>query len=135
MAEIEHKGKIIAINKNILIVAFGRNESCNDCQIKHSCSLHDIKVQTIELWTENPENYNISQEVSVIVSLEAGIVAVTFAYIIPLFIMLAVLFGIWFYTKNEAYAGIISLLALLPYYAIIYLFNKKLKNGMEIRIR
>lgn len=63
-----------------------------------------------------------------------GLFAVLIAFVIPFLLIFISLIVLRNYTPNEAISGSISLGLLIPYYIILSLFNKKLKNKMRFSV-
>jgi sigma-E factor negative regulatory protein RseC len=63
-----------------------------------------------------------------------GLFAVLIAFIIPFLLILFSLFILRSYTSNEALSGTIALGVLVPYFIILSLFNKKLKNKLKFTV-
>jgi sigma-E factor negative regulatory protein RseC len=56
------------------------------------------------------------------------------AYLIPIVLLLAVLFVCLGLGMNEGLAALISIVALVPYYIVLYLKRDKLKQKFEYNI-
>jgi sigma-E factor negative regulatory protein RseC len=60
--------------------------------------------------------------------------AAVLAYLIPILLLLAVLFVCLGLGLNEGIAALISIVALVPYYIVLYLKRDKLKQKFEYNI-
>jgi sigma-E factor negative regulatory protein RseC len=56
-------------------------------------------------------------------------------YIVPFLLMIAVLMGVLFISGSEGLAGLLAILVLAPYYWILYLYRKRLKNTFSLTIK
>jgi sigma-E factor negative regulatory protein RseC len=57
------------------------------------------------------------------------------AYILPFFVILIALIICTIIGLSEALAGIISILTLIPYFTLLYLFKNKLKKEFSFSIK
>ena len=60
--------------------------------------------------------------------------AAILAYLIPIVLLLAVLFVCLGLGMNEGLAALVSIVALVPYYIVLYLKRDKLKQKFEYNI-
>ena len=74
------------------------------------------------------------QKVNVSMSIGQGNKAAVLAYLIPIILLLAVLFISLGLGVDEGPAALISIVALIPYYIVLYLQRDKLKKRFEYTI-
>ena len=74
------------------------------------------------------------QRVNVRMAIGQGNKAAVLAYLIPIILLLAVLFVCLGLGLNEGLSALISIIALTPYYIVLYLRRDKLKQKFEYRI-
>jgi sigma-E factor negative regulatory protein RseC len=60
--------------------------------------------------------------------------AAVLAYLIPIVLLLAVLFVCLGLGMNEGLAALVSIIALIPYYIVLYLRRDKLKQKFDYTI-
>ena len=77
------------------------------------------------------QTFTLLQKVNVTMTIGQGNKAAVLAYLIPILLLLAVLFVCLGLGINEGLSALISIIALIPYYAILYSRREKLKNQFE----
>ena len=132
--KIEHSGIITLINENIIQVSIIQKSACSGCHAKGVCTSADMDDKVIEV-KRTDNSYKIGDEVMLTGQSSMGLLAVLLAFVIPFLLILLSLFVLGLYTDNEAISGTASLMVLIPYYIILSLFNKKLKNKFQFFIR
>lgn len=130
---IEQKGIIEGIKENRIKIRFHPLSVCTSCQTKSLCNLKVNKSDIIDL-VDKSGNYSVGDEVNLIIKKSLGFAALFLGYILPLIIVL--LFLVFFLSVgyNEIFAGLGSLLLLAPYYFILYLARKNIRNRFKITI-
>lgn len=161
---IKHDGIIIALNEDgTALVRIVQTSACAACKAKAMCASAESaekemrvvllgengKVKTENNSTQsyttlhNPtQPYQVGDEVEVMVQQKMGWKAVILAYLLPFFVMLAVMFignGLLAMgdgatgllgdeAKREAVLGTIALCAMAVYYIVLGLFKSKLQK-------
>ena len=82
----------------------------------------------------NPEKYSIGEKVKIVIKESLGMKAVFLAYFLPFILIMTSLFIFVPVLKNEIKAGILSLLVLLPYYLMIYIYRGRIKKEINFTI-
>ena len=131
---IEHTGVISGIRDKLIQVTIVQQEACEACEAKGSCAVADKKEKLIELECDS-KGFKTGDEVLVYANQSIGFLAILYAFVIPFMLILLILFIMSFFSPNEFVAGGVSVLALLPYYVILSLFEKKLKRKFRFQIR
>lgn len=96
--------------------------------------MSDMKEKNVEVSLNPGSQYTIGDIVTVVLARSLGTKAVLLAYFIPFVVMISTLFLVWGLSGNEAISGLAALGILAPYYLILSLFKKKLKNQYEFRL-
>lgn len=131
---IQHQGIVKSIDSDKIEVMFVSLSACASCHAKGVCSVSDIKEK--EVFVKNTgELYNLGEQVLVELEQSLGFKAVWFAYILPFFVVLSILVLFTALKFSELKAGIISLLSLIPYYFVLYLFKNKLSKTYSFKIK
>ena len=133
-SQITHDGFIDSINKDIINVRIITHAGCVSCSAKSSCSVSEIEEKIVEVRNTGLTNFKVGDAVVVALNQNQGFVAVFIGYILPFFVLLFTLIFILSLTDNEGLAGLISLSMLIPYYLIVYLFRKQIRNRFSFRI-
>lgn len=133
--EISHKGRITEITAEVTTVEIVSESACASCHAKGLCSLGDSKVKTVQVPTRGWDNYQVGDEVEVLLQASMGHKAVWLAYVIPLVIMVAVLIILTETGVHELVSGLSAIASIGVYYFVLWLFRDKLKNEYIFNIR
>ena len=156
---IKHDGIIIALNEDgTALVRIVQTSACSACKAKAMCASAESaeKEMTAVLLSDNGRpvgygvldadkpllEYKVGDEVEVMVQQKMGWKAVVLAYLLPFFVMLAVMFignGLLAIgdgatgllgdeAKREAVLGTVALCAMAVYYLVLGLFKDKLQK-------
>ena len=143
---INHDGIIIALNEDgTALVRIVQTSACAACKAKAMCASAESieKEMPVTLLSDNGRpvgygvldadkpllEYNVGDTVEVMVQQKMGWKAVVLAYLLPFFVMLAVLFignAIW--VVREEVLGTVALCALALYYLVLGMFKDKLQK-------
>jgi len=132
--KIEHTGIVTHIDGTKIQVQIVQLSACSSCHAKGACSASDKDEKFIDVETTDT-TYKIGDQVQLIGESSMGLFAVLIAFIIPFLLILISLLILRSYTTNEALSGIIALGVLVPYFIILSLFNKKLKNKLRFTVQ
>lgn len=131
--KIEHSGIITAIENGNIKVQIIQVSACSSCHAKGACSASDMEEKTIDI-VSNDKSLKTGDMVMISGKSSMGFLAVFLAFVIPFILILVMLFVTRNFIANEAVSGTISLSVLVPYYIILSLFNKKLKDKFQFQI-
>jgi sigma-E factor negative regulatory protein RseC len=132
--EIEHSGIIESINGQQMRVQIVQMSACSSCHAKGACSAADMDEKYIDV-ESNDIDLKVGDAVNIYGQSSMGLFAVLLAFVLPFILILLSLIVANNFTKNEGIAGTISLAVLIPYFAILSLFNNKLKRKLKFYIR
>ena len=130
---IEHTGIITLIEGAKMKVQIAQLSACSSCHAKGACSASDAEEKIIDVECID-STLKVGDLVQLTGEASMGLYAVFIAFVIPFLLILLSLFIFKQYAVNEALAGTISLGILAPYYLVLSLFNKKLKNKLKFTI-
>ena len=155
---IKHDGIIIALNEDgTALVRIVQTSACAACKAKAMCASAESaeKEMTVVLLGENgkvniennsthsyttlhnsTQSYKVGDTVEVMVQQKMGWKAVVLAYLLPFFVMLAVMFignAIW--TVREEILGTVALCAMALYYLLLGMFKDKLQKEFSFTAR
>ncbi len=131
---IEHQGIIVQISDSIIKVKVERTSACASCHSKGACSLTETEDRIIDI-TSNSKDFSIGEEVVVSLSPKSGLLSLMLGYILPLIVFLSSLATASLFLKSEIIIGIYSILAIITYYFILSLLNKKINKALNIQIK
>ena len=155
---IKHDGIIIALNGDgTALVRIVQTSACAACKAKAMCASAESaeKEMTVVLLGENgkvktennstqsyttlhdsTQSYHVGDTVEVIVQQKMGWKAVVLAYLLPFFVMLAVmLIGNAIWTVREEILGTVALCAMALYYLVLGMFKDKLQKEFSFTAR
>ena len=162
---IKHDGIIIALNEDgTALVRIVQTSACAACKAKAMCASAESaeKEMTVVLLNQEPrtknqdasattdqtkvtslgslllapEAYKVGDTVEVMVQQKMGWKAVVLAYLLPFFVMLAVMFignAIW--TVREEILGTVALCAMALYYLLLGMYKDKLQKEFSFTAR
>ena len=150
---IKHDGIIIALNEDgTALVRIVQTSACSACKAKAMCASAESaeKEMRVTLLMDNGRpagygvldadkpllEYKVGDEVEVMVQQKMGWKAVVLAYLLPFFIMLAVmLIGNAIWAVREEILGTAALCAMALYYLVLGIFKDKLQKEFSFTAR
>ncbi|MBO6237472.1 MAG: SoxR reducing system RseC family protein [Bacteroidales bacterium] len=134
-SEISHRGRIVSITPEVTTVQIVSESACSACHAKGLCSLGDSTVKEVELPTRGWDNYQVGDEVSVVLQASMGHKAVWLAYVLPLVLMAAALLVTLSAGGSELLAGGVAIAAVALWYAVLWLLRDWLRNEYIFNIK
>ncbi len=129
------EGIVRAIHGEEVEVKITISSACRDCHAKSICIPSDQKQETILAKSLYGETFDPGEAVQLVLRSSAGTKAVVIAYLIPLLVLIAALFGSYAITRNELASTGICLLFLLAYYLILRQQRKKIDNQFHFFVK
>ena len=131
---IKHRGIVEKIEGSHVVVRIVQTSACSACSAKGLCNASESKEKQIDVYEVNP-SYRIGEEVVLCGSTSMGMRAVLLAFGIPVLLLLAALFVTMRVTDGDALlSSIVALLAVIPYYLVIYLMKDKMNKTFSFVI-
>ena len=131
---IKHRGIVEKIEGSHVVVRIVQTSACSACSAKGLCNASESKEKQIDVYEVNP-SYRIGEEVVLCGSTSMGMRAVLLAFGIPVLLLLAALFVTMRVTDGDALlSSIVALLAVIPYYLVIYLMKNKMNKTFSFVI-
>lgn len=131
---IEHSGIIQSMKNGYARVLINQESACAGCHVRSACLTFDKGEKIIDV-PYRGGRFGPGDRVTVTGSISIGRKAVLFAFIFPFLVLFLALIATYALTHNEALSGIVALLMLIPYYAILYLFRNKMKKQLTFHIK
>lgn len=135
MKEISHIGKIVDINPQFTTVEIISQSACSACHASGLCGMSEYTKKAIQVPTDPYTEYNIGDEVEVLLKQSMGVKAVWISYAIPLIILMILVLSLSQFLKNELWIGLISIAGVAFYYLCVYLFRDKLAQDYVFYIK
>ena len=134
MQEISHKAKIVQINAGSVEAEIEVKSACAQCALQKACQMHETSQRTIIIPVEQGKSYRIGEVVEVSISLDEGMLAAFYAYVLPLILVLLTLFISLINGASEIISGICSIIVLIPYYFGVFLKKKFFARKLNFKI-
>ncbi len=132
---IKHQGVVEELNGTHVVVRIVQTSACSACSIKGHCNASESKDKWIDVYNVREGMYKKGEEVTVCGTTRMGMQAVILAFGVPfLVVMLALVVSLQVTGGNEWLSALIALVALLPYYVMVYLYRKKLTKRFSFYI-
>lgn len=132
---IKHRGIVENINGSHIQVRILQTSACSACSVKGHCHASESKEKLIDVFDSKASSYRKGEEVMLCGATSMGMQAVFWAFGVPFLVLLITLFVAMRLTDgDELQSALIALLALLPYYLIIYICRSKLSKKFSFTI-
>ena len=147
---IKHDGIIIALNGDgTALVRIVQTSACAACKAKAMCASAESAEKEMTVMLLGDGQWAVGDSVEVMVQQKMGWKAVVLAYLLPFFVMLAVMFignGLLAMgdgatgllgdeAKREAVLGTVALCAMALYYLVLGIFKDKLQKEFSFTAR
>ena len=124
---ISHSGIVEKVDGHTVFVRIAQQAACSGCHARQACMASDKREKIIETVDESRQ-YAIHDAVVISARSAVGLWAVFIAFVLPLLLAVAVVVFSLHVSGNEAVGALAGLFALIPYYAVVYLFRDRLKK-------
>ena len=131
---ISHEGIVTKITDDVLEIKILAQSACAACHAKSACGMGEQAEKILTVPRPKNKEFALNQKVSVKMAIGQGNKAAVLAYLLPVILLLAVLFVCLGLGLSEGLSALISFLALIPYYMVLYLRRDKLKQKFEYTI-
>ena len=131
---ISHEGIVTKIIDDELEIKILAQSACAACHAKSACGMGEQAEKILTVPRPKGKEFTLMQKVNVKMSIGQGNKAAILAYLIPIILLLAVLFVCLGLGFGEGLSALISIVALIPYYIVLYLRRDKLKQKFEYTI-
>ena len=128
---ISHEGIITKITDDELEIKIVSQSACAACHAKSACTMGDQAEKILTVPRPEGREFHLLQKVNVVMAVGQGNKAAVLAYLLPIVLLLAVLFVCLGLGLGEGLSALIGILALVPYYLVLYLRRDKLKKRFE----
>ena len=125
---ISHEGIVTKITDDELEIKILAQSACAAGHAKSACGMGEQAEKILTVPRPKGQDFALNQKVNVKMAIGQGNKAAVLAYLIPILLLLAVLFVCLGLGLNEGLSALIAIVALIPYYIILYLKREKLKK-------
>ena len=131
---ISHEGVVTKITDDELEIKILAQSACAACHAKSACGMGEQAEKILTVPRPKGQEFHLMQKVNVKMAINQGNKAAVLAYLIPIVLLLAVLFACLGLGLSEGLSALLGIVALIPYYIILYLRRDKLKEKFEYSI-
>ena len=133
MGVIRHSGRVIEVTGDKVVVEIINKSACAACHARGACSVSDMKAKDVEVKVARPEDYQVGEQVNVLMNVSSGYLSVLLSYVFPLAILMILLLSLS-ESLSELVLSLVIIGAVSLYYFLIYLLRDKWsrKIGFEI---
>ena len=131
---ITHSGVVDSVEDGCVHVRIVQTSACAACKVASYCNASESKEKMIDVFCDSVAEYKIGQQVTVSTSGQVAAKALLWAFGIPFALLMVVLVLVLLLTGNEGWAALGALVALVPYYIILWLLRDKMREQLAFRI-
>ncbi len=132
---IEHTGVVERVEGRKATVRILQASACSACQAAKLCRSSESREKLVDVWLQPSQHFAAGQSVEIVGTTSQSLWAVLWAYALPLLILLVALFGFSSVLQNEGLAALLSLLLLLPYFFMLYVFRDRISRKLSFKIK
>lgn len=133
--EITHIGTVSSITEGVIHIRVEANSACAGCHAKGSCTMSETTEKIVQVNQDNYSGLCVGEQVTVVITREAGVFAVLTAYIIPVALIVLALWGFAELGYNELITFSLMIAIVSIYFIILYLLRKKIVKRINIKIK
>ena len=131
---IHHDARIVCIDGNRVELQMMQQSACASCDAAGLCHSHESKMRTLVVNVPDGSAFKEGDQVWLHTEVRLGMQASVLAYVVPLFMVVAVLAGCSMAGVSEGISAVASLLVLAVYFAGLYAMRGRLSRKFEIKI-
>ena len=131
---ITHSGVVDSVEDGCVHVRIVQTSACAACKVASYCNASESKEKMIDVYCDNVAAYKVGQQVTVSTSGQVAAKALLWAFGVPFVLLMVVLVLVLLLTGNEGWAALGALVALVPYYIILWLLRDKMREQLAFRI-
>ena len=131
---IRHCGIVERVEDGCVHVRIVQTSACSACKVASYCNAAESKEKIIDVFCNSVAEYSVGQQVVVSTSGQVAAKALLWAFGVPFVLLMTVLVLVLLLTGNEGWAALSALVALIPYYIILWLFRDKMREQLAFQI-
>lgn len=132
---IRHDGIIDSIDEDCIHVRILQTSACAACKVAGYCNAAEAKEKVVDVFCDGvAKQLTVGQQVVVSTSGDVAARALLWAFGFPFLILVVVLVLVLWLTGREGVAALCGLLALLPYYGILFLLRHRMRRELAFSI-
>ena len=131
--KISHEGVVDAIEAGHMTVRILQTSACAACGAKKLCRSAESREKLIDVYDAEAMSYAVGQQVVVVGLSSMGMKAVRLAFLLPLVLFVAVMFGVAS-VATETVAAISALATVAVYYVVLSFFRSRLQREFSFSV-
>ena len=132
--KIKHSGVVENILGDSVQVRIVQTSACAACKVAGYCNASESKEKLVDIYHADTRNLRVGDVVTVTASTQAAAQALLLGFGLPFVVLVAVLIVVLLITGNEGAAALSGLGALVPYYAVLFLFRNRIRDKLSFSI-
>ena len=133
--KISHSGIIESISDGCVKVRILQTSACAACKVASHCNAAESKVKIVDVMdVTDTSSLKVGDEVIVSASRHVANRALLLGFGFPFLILVGVLVVVLWLTSNEGIAAISGLIALAPYYGVLFLFRNRIRQRLSFTL-
>ncbi len=130
-SKISHSGIIESVTEECVKVRILQTSACAACKVAGYCNASESKEKIVDVYNVTDiSSLKVGDNVVVSASRDVAGRALLLGFGVPFIILVCVLIIALQLTTNEGIAALTAIGALVPYYAILYLFRNYIRQQM-----
>jgi positive regulator of sigma E activity len=129
----EQKGIIESVDNYRITVRIDRGSACGHCSAQGLCNLAQSAEQIIEI-SDSTQSFTVGEPVQVTMSRSMGSKAILLGYFVPFILLITTLLIASAFKLPDWISGLVSILILIPYFTILYIFRERLRRTFSFSI-
>ena len=131
---ISHSGVVERVEEGCVHVRIVQTSACAACKVAGYCNAAEAKEKVIDVYGADSQRYSVGQTVKVVASRAVAGRALLLGFGLPFVVLVGVLVLVLALTHNELWAALAGLLALAPYYGVLYLMRRRISDHLSFWI-
>ena len=131
---ITHSGVVDSVEDGCIHVRIVQTSACAACKVASYCNAAESKEKMIDVFCDSVAAYKVGQQITVSTSGQVAAKALLWAFGVPFILLMVVLVLVLLLTGHEGWAALSALLALVPYYIMLWLLRDKMREQLAFRI-
>ena len=132
--KIKHSGVIENIMGDSVQVRIVQTSACAACKVAGYCNASESKEKLVDVYHADTRHLKVGDVVTVTASTQVAAQALLLGFGLPFVVLVAVLIAVLLITGNEGAAALSGLAALVPYYAVLFLFRNRIRDKLSFSI-
>lgn len=132
--KIKHSGVVENIMGDSVQVRIVQTSACAACKVAGYCNASESKEKLVDVYHADTRHLKVGDVVMVTASTQVAAHALLLGFGLPFVVLVAVLFAVLLITGNEGAAALSGLAALVPYYAVLFLFRNRIRDKLSFSI-